>query len=1475
MNPDFLSGKGGGGGSGKTRTPVEDPNTLQSRAVARIVGLVSEGEIEGLVNGENSILFDNIPIRNTTGEYNFNGVSSEFKPGAPDGIELKEYPTSESEVDVSTAIIKDNGPITKNINDSNIDAVKLTFSIDRLVETNSTNGDQKETELSWKIEIKQSSSSVWTDVVTITKKGKCTSPYPCDYRIDELSRKYGNGPWDIRVTRITDDSDSSYLSNGLYWASYTQIINRPLIYPNSAVIGITLDSSQFGSRLPNISLDIYGERVKIPSNYNPITREYNGLWDGTFKISYTNNPAWIYYDMATNTRYGCKIKEEYIDVASLYLAAQYNDQLVDDGEGGTEPRFTFNSGFLKSMNEGHMLNLIASSFRAMPYWAGNKLYIYQDRPGTPSKLITAANVVNGIFNRSYQKDDYMYSVVSAMYNNPDNQYILEPETAQDDDAITQSNIGYKENTIVAVGCTSRGQAYRQARWTLYTNLYQTETITFRADLFNADVVPGDIITVMDNHEANVRYGGRVSSITTDTITLDGEVELVVGETYSITCVGLDGTLLTRDITTVPDGLNHTTLEVSDDWPIGNEPQVDSVWIIESNTLSAANYRVVSNEEIEPHIYEITALIYDENKYSYVEDGIKLQPPPLTKVPDANTQLEPPTNINVEIYTYDDNDGNSSLADRKTGALLSWTHTRDVRFQAYEVQWKLSTGSYNLTDYKNTTSNSVDIKPITSGLYSFRVRALGLTRESTWLELTEYEVNSIPDAPPDITNLKVLNGIDDTTFNGKDCEIGWDALELIISDSTSYQLTKIKDYQIEILTIGDVHLRYEFTTDNSFKYYFGMNQLDNGTPLRTFKFKIWGRDIFGQLSNNPAILVVENPIPTMSGLTPTVTPIFSGLKVDWSAITPTDNDMSKFKVYIEDVNPPTIEVAEVGVNTNYWIEGTLTPNINQYVQIEPYDEFGAGVKSDVVTSIPLKITIDDLEAELLGRLTITDSLDSTSLVHLYDKVTDEGSGILYDSTSWIKYTFPIENIIDRVVVYADKTFNCYVSLSSDGSTWTYYKGEGDHTLTSENRLVEATDESDAITNYWTADSGDGNINLALFPNGVTMKYARIHILTDDTEIYELIFVDQVIVEQVLARNVTADNGVFNIIGAGLIQSLGYTTDAGILIDLENDTINMGGSDGACISYDGNQTLSLKGNLDVEEGGVLTVGNDNIIIDSDVNSIIVAPDGGPTGNNYAELQNGNIYFKVYDSITATHYTYNSLKRMESGVATANGSTPIYIPGYWKGVPTVNAFPLITRTYDPAYSAQAQELYCNTGTVSLQAGQTNKYQFTPTMQLRLQSATSTVGVGSSYGPIYHVGSGPWVYITPGSTDVIVTSPTIGLRQISVDISADAYCTEGFPVQQKEVNIVPTLWVYYSGAWYYVANGISQTSFKNTVNWTVTSPVVSGDILKWNIWWTLDNPLYTEITFTMNYSFNSYTKYFASSIVYNSGMISWIASE
>jgi len=699
-------GKGGGGGGG--HVPTEQPDSLHSRAYARVIDAIAEGEIEGLINGLQSIYLDDTPIQNPDGSNNFAGVSAVWRNGTPDQAYIPGFAAVENEVSVATEV-KAATPVARSIQNTNLTAIRVTVTLPQLTYQDPSTGDLGGSSVEFAIDL-QNNGGGWQELKRDVITGKTISRYQRSYRIDLPAP----GPWDVRVRRITPDSTKANLRNQTWWASYTEIIDSKLRYPNTALVAIQIDAKQFQS-IPRRGYHIRGLRVQVPSNYDPLTRTYTGVWDGAFKIAWTDNPVWCFYDLLTHERYGLGhyIDATMVDKWALYEIAQYCDQPVPDGFGGTEPRFTCNL-YLQTREEAHtVLSHMASIFRGMIWWSQGTLSAVQDAPADPAALFTAANVIDGAFTYSGSSGRQRHTVALVSWNDPSDHYRRHIEYVEDPDGIAR--YGVRETEIVAIGCTSRGQAHRAGRWLLYTERLATDTITFRTGLQGVAVWPGAIIQVADPFRAGKRLGGRVVSATADQVTLDDPVTLSTGNSYELSVQLPDGSVETRAVTT---GIGtHDTLQLAA--PYSAAPQPQAVWILAASDLAPTLWRVVSMAEVEPTIVEITALAHDPGKYDAIEQGIQLEQPPVTDF----CRKDPPTGL--------------AAATSAGGLLVSWDAVPDA--ERYEIVYQHEQDNPVTAD---TPFPSYTISPAPSGLYTLSVRALRpWCRATDWATLA-YTTNRI-------------------------------------------------------------------------------------------------------------------------------------------------------------------------------------------------------------------------------------------------------------------------------------------------------------------------------------------------------------------------------------------------------------------------------------------------------------------------------------------------------------------------------------------------------------------------------------------------------------------------------------------------------------------------------------------------------------------------------------------------------------
>lgn len=567
-----------------------------------------------------------------------------------------------------------------------------------------------------------------TPFATIT--GKTTSKYQKSHRI-ELT---GDAPWDIKVRRITADSTSSALQNKTFWDSYTEIIDGKFRYPNSAIVGVRIDAAQFDS-IPRRSYDLKLLKVKVPSNYNPQTRQYTGIFDGTFKVAWTDNPAWCFYDLVTNSRYGLGgfIPEAQVDKWTLYAIGRYCDELVPNGFGGTEPRYTCNIYFQTREEAYTVINNMASIFRGMPYWASGAITLGYDAPADPVYQFSNSNVVDGSFSYQGSAIKARHTVALVTWNDPEDFYRQKVEYVEDADGIAR--YGIVQTEVIAVGCTSRGQANRAGRWILFTEQSETELVTFKTGIEGNQIRPSNIIQIADEARAGTRTGGRVASATTSVVTLDQNVSGIANiGTGTLSVILPSGTLETRSISSV------ATSSVTVSSPFTEIPAPNTIWMVQTSTLSLQTFRVTSIIE-EGDGLSVTALAHNPDKYAEVEQGLILAPrviSSLSIVPAA------PNNLAASEILYEEN------ADINVLVTLSWSPVD--RATGYQVSYKVD--DRNFINLPVTSATSIDIRNAVEGTYTFKVFAINsIGKRSLPTELTtQIYGKTLP--PANVTNFAV-------------------------------------------------------------------------------------------------------------------------------------------------------------------------------------------------------------------------------------------------------------------------------------------------------------------------------------------------------------------------------------------------------------------------------------------------------------------------------------------------------------------------------------------------------------------------------------------------------------------------------------------------------------------------------------------------------------------------------------------------
>ncbi len=699
---NIRGASGGGGGGGTQHVPVEAADSLRSSAFAQVLDLVSEGEIEGLVNGLQSVYLDGTAIQNPDGTFNFTGCAVDPRYGTPTQDYLASQSDAENEIAVGVLVVAAT-PVVRTVTNPNVDRVRVTIAMPQLTASNPSTGDLGGTSVNYKISV-QCNGGGYVDQINDTVNGKSTSKYQRSYSIP--LRSLGSPPYDIKVTRVTADAADVNTQNIVQFTSYTEIEDVKLRYPNSAVMSVRAYAQQF-SNIPTRAYDLKLMKIRIPTNATVRadgSLTYSGSWDGTFQTLWSSNPAWVFYDLLTNNRYGLGnyIPEAQVDKWTLYSVGRYCDELIANGFGQTEPRFSCNL-YLQSRNEAFkVINDLASIFRSMVYWAGGSLTVSQDAPSDPVYLYSPANVVGGLFTYQGASVKARHTVALVGWNDPADFYRQKIEYVEDTEAILR--YGVIETQVTAMGCTSRGQAHRLGRWLLLTERYQSETVNFQTGLDAASLRPGEVIKVADPVRSGKRAGGRISSSNSNSIVADYDLPFDQNEHMTLSVILPDGSLESI-------GVDHIAgREIFTSGAMTSAPQPGAMWMLETDAVSAQLFRILSIGESKPGIYDITALAHNESKYATIDTGATLIAPQITSLsatPDSPTDLK----VTETLYAV----GNSV----RVKVTCSWALVPGAG--AYAVQYKRD--DQNLISLPQTNANDVEILSAEPGIYTFYVSSI--------------------------------------------------------------------------------------------------------------------------------------------------------------------------------------------------------------------------------------------------------------------------------------------------------------------------------------------------------------------------------------------------------------------------------------------------------------------------------------------------------------------------------------------------------------------------------------------------------------------------------------------------------------------------------------------------------------------------------------------------------------------------------
>lgn len=733
---------GGGGGS----TPKLIDDNLKSKQFLKVLDLISEGPIYGPVdqNHLSSFMLNKTPVTDAGGNVTINGVSVAWRPGSVNQSPITGFDAIEATTLVNTDVTQST-PLVRTVTDTDVTRVRMNIGVTGLVEQD-TKGNQHETAVTMVIETRNGTAGSWNIQKTVTISGKISGEYLEAHIIDAPLQK----PFDIRLRRVTPDSSSDLMTNGTIWNSFTEITDDRLSYPYAAVAGAVIDRDQY-TDTPTRTYHLRGLIVDVPDNYDPIARTYTGIWTGGFKSAWTNNPAWLFRALVKNTRYGLARRAGYIDVddGSLYVLSQFCDQLVDDGYGGKEPRFTLNAYITEQSSARDILDKIAGMFRGIALWDGMRFSIMLDNPQDPVAAVTNASVVDGLFTYSSMKRSERFNAVVVSWTDPNNGWEQVKEYVSDDQMIDR--YGYNETTLEAFGCTSRGQAFRAGKWLLETCKRETKKVTFKMARDAIAFMPGDVIEVMDNDYAATRLGGRIISHSGAVITVDADVSSLAGGGDTMSLMGSNGKFTRYPIASVSGRI--ITLRTAPNWV-----KDGTIFVISTGDVATRLFRVMGISEDENNsVYSISATLFDPNKQAIVDDGAVFETPNDTLNGYRVPNIENLRIINVNSETI-----------QVTATWQTATLTKKIVFELYVYN-----ADGKVVAQYETDQFRYDFYGLDAGIYSLGVRG----RNENGMKGAETQVSLVigaPSAPSfiqwnpgifsaDIVPVMSVSATTDTTF----------------------------------------------------------------------------------------------------------------------------------------------------------------------------------------------------------------------------------------------------------------------------------------------------------------------------------------------------------------------------------------------------------------------------------------------------------------------------------------------------------------------------------------------------------------------------------------------------------------------------------------------------------------------------------------------------------------------------------------
>ncbi len=730
--------KGGGGGS--AHTPVEQPDDLLSIAKLKMLLAISEGEIQGDLTAQ-QIYLNDTQLANEDGTYNFTGVVWDWRKGTQDQTYIQGMPEVDNELSVGVTVTQAIA-WTRQFSNLTLDAIRIKLSLPVQYQYKD-NGDMVGTVTQYAIDLSTDGGS-WVTVVDGRFDGKTTSEYQRDHRIDLPKATSG---WSVRVRRITADSSSSKLINAFKVFSFAEVIDSKLRYPNTALLYIEVDASQFSGQAPKVTCKPKGRLVRVPTTYDPVSRTYAGTWQGDFKYAYTDNPAWIFYDLVLDKIFGMgtRVDASMIDKWELYSISQYCDQMVSDGAGGTEPRFTCNV-FIQSQQDAYtVLKDIAAIFRGITFWGNSQIFVNADVPQVDSDgnvdvdfVYHAANVIDGLFTYAGGSYKNRYSSCQVSWSDPINHYSDTVEGVYDSDLVQRYDV--REMSLTAIGCTSQSEAHRRGRWAILSNA-KDGTVSFGVGLDGYIPIPAEIIGVADPFRSGKQNGGRISSVNGLRVTLDRPVDYAAGDRLVVNLP--DGTAQTRTIGSI--SADKKTVSVNTSFRI--TPVAGAVWAIDSNNLAIQYFRVTSVAGNDDGTFTITGVQHDPNKYRYIDDGVRIEPAPITVTPIS--VLKAPTNITISEVSF--------IEQGLSVASMQVTWDRVQGAISYVAQWRKDKGDW--VNVSQTSAQGFSIQGIYTGVYDVRVRGVNAAEVSSpWGYADSTSLSGKAGKPGTPVNLKATDNV---------------------------------------------------------------------------------------------------------------------------------------------------------------------------------------------------------------------------------------------------------------------------------------------------------------------------------------------------------------------------------------------------------------------------------------------------------------------------------------------------------------------------------------------------------------------------------------------------------------------------------------------------------------------------------------------------------------------------------------------